>query len=70
MPLDFALWTAVEKKMLQCEPDFTETKDQYLARLRRCALGLPRAYVRKVIERMRKNIQEVKEAKGYHGKRS
>jgi hypothetical protein len=70
MPLDFAIWTAVEKRMLQCEPDFTETKDQYLARLRRCALGLPRAYVGKVIERMRKNIQEVKDAKGYHGKSS
>ena len=70
MPLDYAVWTAIESKMLTCEPDARETREEYLARLRRCALGLPRAFIRKVIGRMRKNIQEVQNAKGYHGKTS
>jgi biotin operon repressor len=70
MPLDFAIWKAIEDRMLQCEPDRKETREQYLARLRKCALGLPRTFVRKVIGRMRTNIKEVKDAKGYHGKTS
>ena len=70
MPLDYAVWTAIESQMLKCEPDARETREEYLARLRRCALGLPRAFIRKVIGRMQKNIQEVQHAKGYHGKTS
>lgn len=70
MPLDYAVWTAIESKMLECEPDGKESREKYLARLRRCALGLPRSFIRKVIGRMRKNIREVKDARGYHGKTS
>ena len=70
MPLDFAVWKAIEDKMLTCEPETTETREQYLTRLKRCALALPRAFIRKVIGRMRTNINEVKTARGYHGKRS
>ena len=70
MPLDYAIWTAIDAKMIECEPDGTETRKQYLARLRMCALGLPRKFIRQTIDRMPKNIREVKDAKGYHGKTS
>ena len=41
---------------------------EYLARLERAAKSLPRAFVRKVLGRMRGNIQGVIEAGGYHAK--
>ena len=68
MPLDFAIWVAVEKKMEETDPAHQETKDQYLARLQRSARTLPRGFVRKVIARMKQNVQGVIDARGFHPK--
>ena len=68
MPLDFALWHAIDEKMETTAPDAAESKAEYLARLERVAKSLPRAFVRKVLGRMRDNIQGVIEAGGYHAK--
>ena len=68
MPLDFALWKAIEDKMYDTAPTGTESRDSYLARLERCARSLPRAFVRNVICRMKANIEGVIQAGGYHAK--
>ena len=68
MPLDYAIWTAIEKKMDETALCGVEGKDAFSARLKRSAMKLPRGFVRKVIERMKGNIQGVVEARGYHAK--
>jgi len=68
MPLDYALWHAIDEKMAVTSPNAAETKADYLSRLERTAKSLPRAFVRKVLGRMRGNIQGVIEAGGYHAK--
>ena len=68
MPLDYAIWHAIEQRMNESAPDHDETKDEYLARLETAALKLPKPYVRKVIGRMHDNIRAVIDAKGYHAK--
>ena len=66
MPLDYAIWTAIEKAMDETAPKGRESKEAYLTRLKACALALPRGFVRKVIGRMKGNIQGVIDARGYH----
>lgn len=68
MPLDYALWHTIDEKMATTAPSTVESKANYLSRLERTAKSLPRAFVRKVIGRMRGNIQGVIEAGGYHAK--
>ena len=68
MPLDFSIWHALDKKMAETAPGVKETKAGYLARLEKTALSLPRSYVRKVLGSMKRNIQGVIEAGGYHAK--
>ena len=57
------------KKALSTAPRGTESKEQYMARLERCARSLPRSTVWKSIEAMKERIQETFDNKGYHGKR-
>ena len=68
MPLDYAIWSAIEKSMGETAPKGRESKEAYLARLEACARSLPRGFVRKVIARMKGNIRGVIEARGYHEK--
>ena len=68
MPLDYSLWTAIEDRMDASSPAGTETKEAYVARLAQCARALPKAFVRKVLLRMKQNIKGVIEARGYHAK--
>ena len=49
-------------------PEGTETKAAFKARLYRAAKSLPRGFVAKSIDRMKKLIVDVKKAKGYHPK--
>ena len=65
MPLDFAIWAAIAKKMEKTDPDHAESKGEYLARLQRSARALPLDFVRKVIGRMKKNVQGVIDAGGF-----
>ena len=65
MPLDFSIWKAIEKRVVETAPKTTETKDAFLKRLKSCAQKLPKGYVKSVIARMRPNMQDIVDADGY-----
>ena len=52
--------------MLDADVKGTETKAQYLARLRKTALGLPKPLVRKVVLQMKERIQATVASEGKH----
>lgn len=66
--LDYHIWHAVNTRMRKQEASFTgrkkETKGQYLARLRKTALGLPTAEVTRAVRSMKKRVQLLKAADG------
>ena len=68
MPWDYALWQQIQVRMTKSAPKGVETKAKYLSRLRKTALSLPRALVRKVIGRMSLNVNAIVEAKGWQPK--
>ena len=67
---DFALWDEVNRRMRAAErgwgPRKTESRPQYLARLRRTALGLPSSFIQKSVEDMRRRCQRLHAAAGTH----
>lgn len=65
MPLDYSIWTAIIKKVVQNAPKRTETKAEFLVRLRKVAMNLPKGYVKSVIARMRGNIKALVDAQGW-----
>lgn len=65
MPLDAAIWTRVDEKMRETAPEGRESKEDYILRLHKCAKSLPRAFVKRSIERTKENIQAIIAAKGY-----
>jgi hypothetical protein len=69
MPLDYAVWTEIEKKVLATAPTRTESRAAYMLRLAKCAKTLKKGFVAKSIASMHRRIQEVVDAKGFHGKR-
>lgn len=68
MPLDYSLWYEIDERMVKNAPRGTETKSAFLARLEHTARTLPRGMVRKVIGRMKRNIQAIVDARGWHPK--
>ena len=66
MPLDYCLWTEIERRMLEANISGTETKAQYVARLRQTALRLPKGLVKKAVGQMRDRIHETFASKGKH----
>ena len=66
MPLDYALWSEIEQRVLAKPLAHDETKEQYLRRLQQTAFSLPRQLVKKVVLRMKKNIEATYESKGDH----
>lgn len=69
MPLDYAIWSHIEAKMIETEPAGTEKKPEWTKRLEWCARHLPRGLVRKAIARMPGNIKALAKTRGYHSKR-
>ena len=61
--LDFSLWSMIEKEALAGRTP-KESQAAYKARLRKVALGLPRAIVKKVVESIRTRAQAIFEADG------
>ena len=61
--LDYSLWHAINVKMRRQERGFRpatkETRSDYLARLRRAALGLPQGTVQKAVADMHRRVREV-----------
>lgn len=71
MPLDYAIWSEVSKRMAQWDrenPDTVESKEEFKARLRKTALNLPRPWVKQAVLRMKKNCQGIWKANGFHAK--
>lgn len=68
MPLDFSIWDRILDDVLENAPGYVETKPEFLRRLRKCAMSLPRGWVAKQIGRMKEQIEGVVDAKGYHPK--
>lgn len=63
-PLDFSLWAEVHKQTLDSRPK-AETKQSYKARLRKVALRMPRTFVRKAVQNIKKRAQQIFDAEGY-----
>ena len=68
MPLDARLWSEIEKRVDAAAPTGTEEKATFLKRLRRTAMTLPKAVVRKAIEKTPTILSGIIAAKGYHPK--
>ena len=67
MPLDYSIWKEIEKRMLADDSvTGTESREEWLARLRRTAMGLPRDYVKSVLLKMKGNIEATVESQGKH----
>ena len=64
-PLDFSLWSLIERKMIEGTPKKVESVDQYKARLRRTAFGLPKSVVTRAVSSMPKRMRAVVAAKGH-----
>ena len=59
--LDYSLWHAINERMREQERSFDEkkkeTRESYLARLRRTALGLPSSVVKKAVMDMHRRVR-------------
>ena len=66
MPLDARLWKQIEDRMGAVAPAGTEARAAFLQRLRRTALALPRAVVRKAIWSTGTVLSDIIAAGGYH----
>ena len=68
--LDYAIWKAVSTNMRRQERSFPsrkrETRNEYIARLRRTALRLPRTTIEKSIASMVRRCELLYRAKGRH----
>ena len=64
-PLDYSLWAAIEKRMIERAPKRIETVDAYKRRLRPTALRLPKRLIEKAVSAMPKRLREVVAAGGH-----
>ena len=58
------MWKKIVDEVIDGAPEGRETKEQYLARLEAAAKSLPRSYCRKIVGRMRENVQALVDARG------
>ena len=49
-PLDYSIWSEINRRMLRSAPAKVESVTAYKARLRQTALRLPKAFVRNILE--------------------
>ena len=63
--LDYSLWAAIEKRMIERAPKRIETVDAYKRRLRPTALRLPKRLIEKAVSAMPKCLREVVAAGGH-----
>ena len=65
--LDYSLWHAINARMRVQDRSLCkkkESKAQYLARLRRTAMGLPQSVVTKAVQDMHRRVRLLARAKG------
>ena len=66
MPLDYSIWHTIVNKMVETMPSSgTESKDEFLARLRRAALRLPKKHIKAVVEKTPSNVRALVDSKGF-----
>ena len=69
-PCDFSLWSAVNRRMRQQERKFAknkkETRAQYIARLRKTAMSLPKKVIDDMIASLAKRSKLLLQSKGHH----
>ena len=67
---DYALWSEINRRMRAAEAKWpagrTESRKQYIARLRRTAFGLPASFINKSIVNMQQRCKLLHEARGGH----
>ena len=63
-PLDFYVWSEIERRMLLPRNTRCETASEYKARLRRVARSLPRGPLVKAVSAIARRARAVVDAKG------
>ena len=63
-PCDYFLWSEVETRMAEGEPDEPESAAAYKARLRKTAMTIPARVIRQGVQAMKQKCQAVFEAGG------
>lgn len=63
-PMDFYVWAEIDRRMSKHKAPNNETQIQYKARLRRTAMNLPEAVVRKAVLSIKQRAKAIVEAKG------
>ena len=65
-PLDFSLWSEVEARMAKGDLRLKETSAQYMGRLRRTALAIPEAVIRRMLADMKPRAESIYANDGGH----
>jgi hypothetical protein len=65
-PMDYFLWQEVEKRMAKNAPKRLESVQAFKARLRRTALAIPEAVVRKGVSNMKDRVKNCFANRGKH----
>ena len=65
-PLDYALWTEVERRMSKQVPPRIESMADFKCRLRRTAMNIPKAVICKMLRGMKRRMQSIYDAGGGH----
>jgi hypothetical protein len=63
-PLDYFLWAEVERRMQASRITRRESRDAYMARLRRTALAIPKAVITKAVAQLKRRSAEIVDAEG------
>jgi hypothetical protein len=70
--LDYRIWAEVNRRMRKTERAWPaskkESRVEYKARLKRTAMALPKEYIRKAVQDMKRRCDAVVEAKGWYFK--
>ena len=64
--MDYFLWQEVEKRMAKNAPKRLESVQAFKARLRRTALAIPEAIVRKGVSNMKDRVKNCFANRGQH----
>ena len=64
MPLDFFVWSEIDRRMALQSPPKNESADQFKTRLKRTALAIPECVIRKAVLSIKKRAQAVVDANG------
>jgi len=66
MPLDYAIWAQICDKLYDTAPQKTESKKEFITRLKGCAKKVTKGFVRKTIAKMKQKIADIRKNRGYH----